>query len=253
MLEAATPKKFRGYVQGDLLYTSTPPEEKGEYVFTPNTITYRIPASTELGKRIGSSEVGIAMHTMFSERGAQKNPIGHLKFHKVDGLFLIDPVRPSENVKPSEREKLRILKTVSKKYGQAIDTLFNPAELRTLQITDLPKLCIDYVNSIVKNPEIEDFSADHMLGEFAQWLQQKVSPRKLANIVEYLQSPSSNTDALSAAFTVFVLLHEIKMDILQQLDRQHPGQEGWVIATPRTTTKLVNRFDFSRNNLTKAK
>jgi len=44
------------------------------------------------------------------------------------------------------------------------------------------------------------------------------------------------------------LLHDIKTDLLHQLDLQHPGQEGWVIAIPGGTVKFVNRFDFSRAN-----
>jgi hypothetical protein len=54
---------------------------------------------------------------------------------------------------------------------------------------------------------------------------------------------------ISAAFAAFVLIHEIKLDLLQQLDRQHPGHEGWVIATPGGLTKFVNRFGFTRNNI----
>jgi hypothetical protein len=38
------------------------------------------------------------------------------------------------------------------------------------------------------------------------------------------------------------LLHDIKMDVLQQLDLQHPGQEGWVMATPAGMGKAVNRL-----------
>jgi len=33
------------------------------------------------------------------------------------------------------------------------------------------------------------------------------------------------------------------MDILHQLDLQHPGQEGWVMATPDGYAKLVGRFE----------
>jgi hypothetical protein len=53
---------------------------------------------------------------------------------------------------------------------------------------------------------------------------------------------------LSAAFAAFILLHDIKMDLLHQLDLQHPGQEGWVIAHPGGMTKFVNRFEFTRAN-----
>jgi hypothetical protein len=69
--------------------------------------------------------------------------------------------------------------------------------------------------------------------------------------VEYLQSPRSNTEGISAAFSAFVLLHDIKTDLQQGLDLQHPGQEGWVFSTPAGVAKAVNRFDFSRANRAK--
>jgi hypothetical protein len=47
---------------------------------------------------------------------------------------------------------------------------------------------------------------------------------------------------MAAAFTAWGLLHDIKMDVLQQLDLQHPGQEGWVMATPSGMAKAVNRL-----------
>jgi hypothetical protein len=49
MLEAATPKNFQGYVQGDLLYTQTPPEVSGNYEFKPNFVEYRIPVQQPTG------------------------------------------------------------------------------------------------------------------------------------------------------------------------------------------------------------
>ena len=120
--------------------------------------------------------------------------------------------------------------------GAAIDQLFNPAELRALQITDLPKLCIDYINSRV------GAGFDNLLSEFGPWLQQRVTPKKFNNIVEYLQSPRSNLNGMAAAFTAWELLHDVKMDILGQLDLQHPGQEGWVMATNAGMAKAVNRL-----------
>ena len=62
LLSAAVPANFRGYIQGDLLYTQTPPEIAGAYVFRPNFIEYKIPANSNLGQQIGNSEVGVAIH-----------------------------------------------------------------------------------------------------------------------------------------------------------------------------------------------
>ena len=126
--------------------------------------------------------------------------------------------------------------------GPAIDGLFNPAELRAAGITDLPQLCKRYINSRI------DTNYENLLPDFGAWLQKNTTPRKFNNIVEYLQSPRSNMDGIASAFTAFLGLHDLKMDMLQQLDLQQPGQEGWVLATPAGRAKLVNRFGFSAAN-----
>jgi hypothetical protein len=235
LLEASLTKDFRGYVQGDLLYTQRPPEQAGNFVFTPNTVEYKIPVASDVGQRIARSDVGIAMHTQYAEPGAPKEPIGNVKFKPVPGLLLLEPVYAKENVRPN-KDLIQQIKDIYNSQGAAIDQLFNPAELRAAQITDLPKLCIDYINSRVGT------GFDNLLAQFGPWLQQQVTPKKFNNIVEYIQSPRSNLDGLAAAFTAWVVLHDIKMDILNQLDLQHPGQEGWVMATPGGMAKAVNRL-----------
>jgi hypothetical protein len=242
MLESATPANFRGYVQGDLLYTEQPPEQAGAYVFKPNFIEYRIPASSKLGQAIGQSEVGIAVHTRYADPQASAEPIKNIKFNPHPGLLLIEPTQKDiKNVTPSKKLE-RELRSVVAQHGAAIDSLFNPADLRAAGITDLPQLCKRYINSRI------DTDYSNLLADFGPWLQKSVTPRKYNNIVEYLQSPRSNLDGISAAFTSFLLLHEIKTDMLNQLDRQQPGQEGWVIASDAGRAKLVNRFGFSAGN-----
>ena len=243
MLEAALPTNFRGYVQGDLLYMNTPPLEAGNYVFKPNTVQYRIPAKSALGQRIGNSTVGIAMHTMYSDAGDPKQPLRRVKFNDVPGLLLIEPIFAKEMVPNTDLAKQ--IKTLVRDKGAAIDILFNPAELKRQQLTDLAKLCVDYINFRIKQP---GGNFDNLLSGFGDWLQTKVTPRKFANIVEYLQSPTSNTEGLAAAFTLFLLLHELKLDVLRQLDLKDPGHEGWVMATPAGYSKAVNRFDFTARN-----
>ena len=243
VLEAALPANFRGYVQGDLLYQTTPPLEAGNYVFKPNTVQYRIPAKSALGQRIGNSEIGIAMHTMYSDAGDPKQPLRRVKFNDVPGLLLIEPIFAKEMVPNTDLAKQ--IKALVRDKGAAIDILFNPAELKRQQLTDLAKLCVDYINFRIKQP---GGNFDNLLSGFGNWLQTKVTPRKFANIVEYLQSPTSNTEGLAAAFTLFLLLHDLKLDVLRQLDLKDPGHEGWVMATPAGYSKAVNRFDFTARN-----
>jgi len=156
--------------------------------------------------------------------------------------LLVEPtVKDIKNVTPNKK-LVDQLRSVIAKHGSDIDGLFNPAELRAAQISDLPALCKRYINSRITT----DY--ENLLPDFGAWLQKNTTPRKYNNIVEYLQSPRSNMSGITAAFTAFLLLHEIKMDMLSQLDRQEPGHEGWVIATPAGRAKLVNRFGFSAGN-----
>jgi hypothetical protein len=237
VLEAALPPNFRGYVKGDLLYMSTPPVVSGNYVFRPNTIEYRIPTNSSLGRRIGNSEIGIAVHSMYADRDEPRQPLSRVTFQEVPGLMLERPATPRQLT--AEPALVKQLRQLVRKDGAAINTLFNPAELRAHKITDLAKLAVDFINTKVGSP----LNPNALLPEFGDWLQTRVTPQKFRNIVEYLQSPSSNTPALAAAFTAFILLHDLKMDLLRQADAQHPGQEGWVMATPAGYAKAVNRFD----------
>ena len=242
LLRAATPENFKGYVQGDLLYTQAPQEISGNYEFKPNVVEYRIPIDSKLGQLITGTEVGVAIHTRYKTADSDAEAIGNLKLNPVPGLLLIEPsVKDIQNVKP-ESQQVKQLKQLVRAKGPAIDGLFNPAELRSAGITDLPQLCKRYINSRI------DTNYENLLPDFGAWLQKNTTPRKFNNIVEYLQSPRSNMDGIASAFTAFLGLHDLKMDMLKQLDLQQPGQEGWVLATPAGRAKLVNRFGFSAAN-----
>jgi hypothetical protein len=242
LLRAATPDNMRGFVQGDLLYINTPPEQAGAYVFKPNFVEYKIPAGSKLGQRIGRSEVGVAVHTRYRDVDAAPEAIKQVTLNEVPGLLLIEPsVKDIRNVELNA-QLVKQLSQIISTHGAAIDSLFNPADLRAAGITDLPQLCKRYINSRITS------NYDNLLHGFGDWLQSNVTPRKFNNIVEYLQSPRTNMAGITAAFSAFLLLHDIKTDMLAQLDRQQPGQEGWVLATPAGRAKLVNRFGFSAGN-----
>ena len=246
ILDAALPPNFRGYVKGDLLFMQTPPVEAGNYVFKPNTIEYRIPVRSAMGQRItgnpetGSqpAQIGIAIHSMYANQGEPRQPLKGVAFNPVPGLLLEKPATPKTLETDSAIEKQ--LKQIMTTQGAAMRTLFNPAELRAQQITDLFKLAVDFVNTKVGAPLQ---SAQQLLEEFGDYLQTKVSPRKFNNIVEYLNSPTNNAQALAASFQAFELLHALKMHLKGQADMANPGGEGWVMATPAGYGKLVSRFD----------
>lgn len=56
LYEQATPKNFRGFIEGALLYKTRPPiNNKNEYVFQPNTVIYHVDKDNNLGKLISQS------------------------------------------------------------------------------------------------------------------------------------------------------------------------------------------------------
>ena len=246
-LEAATPENFRGYVKGDLLYTATPGVEAGNLVFQPNTVAYRIPVASDLGRQIANSEIGVAVHTMYADTDAAKQPLSRVKFNPVPGLLLIEPIYAQ--AVPKNDAIAKQIKTLLRQNRAAIDTLFNPMELRAMKITDLAKLAIDYINKRV-DPRHAAYTGDFrdLVPGFMAWLQQTQTPQKVSNIAQYLRSPTSNEQGLAAAFLLFELLHDLKLDLLGKLDAQVPGNEGWVFATPVGYGKAVNRFDFTARN-----
>jgi len=237
-LEASLPPNFRGYVKGDLLYMEQPPVEAGNFVFQPNTTVYRIPVQSDLGKRIAQSNIGVAVHSMYADQGEPRQPLTGIKFQPVPGLMLERPATPSRL--QADPKLVQSLRRLLKTEGAKMQVLFNPAELRSQQITDLFKLAVDFINTKVGSPLPP---ANQLIVEFGDWLRNRVTPRKFYNIVEYLNTPATNTEALAAAFLAFELLHELKMQLKGQADAQFPGQEGWVIATPDGYAKLVGRFE----------
>ena len=238
MLNAALPRDFRGYVKGDLLYMDTPPVEDGRYVFTPNEVTYRIPVNTPLGKQIGASRVGVAMHTMYADQTAPKQPLKGVEFNPVQGLLLTDPATSKPSSIVPDASKIKQLQNIVTTQGQNINALFDPVAMRDAKIADLARLCVDYVNTKVG----QRLNPQTLLPEFGTWLQGKVTASKYNNIANYVNDPARKA-GMQAAFQAFLLLHDIKENIRAQLDAQHPGQEGWVMATPAGYSKAVGRFD----------
>lgn len=66
--DAATPKDFRGFLEGGLLYKTRPPiNDKGEYYFMPNTVTYHVDQNSPLGQRIAQSTSASAITAYFDQ------------------------------------------------------------------------------------------------------------------------------------------------------------------------------------------
>ena len=248
MLRRAVPQDFRGYIQGDLLY-SQPPELVGNnYEFTPNTVKYTVPANTELGKKIAQSTAAVAIHTSLAAPGATPTPIRAAALAPSPGLLILDPSLKEPREIKLNANTVKDATQLLTQYGAAMDQLFNPAELRARRISDFPALVKTYINSCVRSG-----SYDNLIGGFGKWVQEK-APTKAPRIFEWA---TENKQAVAALFQAFLEISSLKNEVVRQLDAQahdvqasinnEPGHEGYV----GNGMKFVDRMRFSAANFAK--
>jgi hypothetical protein len=248
MLRRAVPQNFRGYIQGDLLYSATPKLDGNEYVFTPNTVTYRVPAGTDLGQKISQSTAGVAIHTALSEPGAAPTPIRAAALADSPGLLILDPSLKEPREIQLNDATVKNATSLLTQYGAAMDRLFDPAELRARKISNFPSLIKTYINSRVRSG-----SYDNLIGGFGSWIKQR-EPAKAPRIFEWA---TENKAAVAALFQSFLEISSLKNQLVRQLDAQaqdvkasinnEPGHEGYV----GNGMKFVDRMRFSAANFAK--
>ena len=246
LLQRAVPQHFRGFVQADLLYSATPPVQDNSYVFTPNQVTYRVSDNTPLGKAIGSSDVGIAVHTEIDKPGGTVRPVTTRVLDKVPGVLALDSTM-KDTGSAIELDKGLVIKIQDafNEYAPAIDAFLAPEELRRRKITSTPKLMKQYINFKVRQGGFTN-----MVKDFGPWVTQK-QPTQAPRIIEWM---NENQGAVSALFSTFVNIALLKDQLIKGLDNQDQdikadikgvsGHEGYV----GDGIKLVDRDKFSRVN-----
>ncbi len=255
-LEQVVPANERGYYWGDLLWTGTLSPIRGEFVFKPNTVTYRVAANSDLGKRIGASVGGIVVHQWFEDFDTPAQPLGGSigNLSREGAVVILSPELPDT---PNLKTPVRLIdaaKRILRQGGAAIDQLLDPISLRENKISDLPALMQRFVNARVKGEQ----------RNFAEWLVTAgVSAGKLKTMMGENQDGYlfQNGMGVKSAFALFDALAQIKLSYIQQLDQQQStikasvngaaGGEGYVFSTPEGLIKLVDRAGFSAANFAK--
>jgi hypothetical protein len=245
LLRRAVPQDFRGYIQGDLLYSQRPPQQNGVWQFTPNTVTYRVPVDSDLGRKIATSDAAVVIHTALSEPGAPAQPIRAAALNDSPGLLILDPSLREPRDIQLDKKTLADAQRLIQQYGAAMDQLFDPQELRARKISSLPALMKTYINSRVRSG-----SYDNLVRDFGAFVQQR-EPAKAPRIFEWA---TANKQAVAALFQAFLEISSLKNSIVRQLDSQahdvqasindEPGHEGYV----GQGLKFVDRMRFSQAN-----
>ena len=281
-----------GIYQGDLLFTrgdlkAVAIDGEKMITFTPNTITYAVPAGSDIAKRIARAKLGIVFHTKYSGKtmSSLTAGFGSIKGQGPTSVFLASAaftdtsgsatfnkselsrfdalIRMAEG---SLRKEKPILDEMSKtsmsdqiSVGYRLKTYFNSYIRNSKQ--GMEKVAVmqqgfrDYYESFI-NAEIDSRKTDKGKEKFIQ--QKKIG----------LQYIDRNKQALYFAIASHISLGNAKNFLIQKLNQvQSIGHflrtpTGYKVTAPEGfvavdrvagAIKLVDRLEFSRANFTIAK
>ena len=248
LYERATPKDFRGYLKGDLLYYNTPPVKNNNFVFKPNLVEYAVDTDSELGQRIANSTTGVVVHRFVDEEGNESAVPQGIDFQGND--VLIFPSVTVQKAPQIEDEDINQLKAAVAKNAGTIDALLDKVALTELKISDFAQVLYAYTNSKV------DTGLTNLGADFFDWMtKSKLSPNKQKNIATHIQNNQAGFDAI---WQVVSGIMQIKDKVINQFDAHdadvkasingQPGGEGYVLAHPQGDIKLVPRETFTKAN-----
>ena len=250
MYEKATPKNYRGFFKGDLLYYQTPQIKENYYIFKPQIVQYAVYKDSELGKRIGQSMTGIVIHREVDASG-NEGPFKNIDIFQNQTTVLVVPSITTTQPVKVNTGVLDQLQLMVKKNAASIDKLLDPNTLTQKQMKGFPDLLYAYMNSKV------DSGLTNLGSDFIPWLEnrEQVSAKMKTKVNEYIQE---NSTEFMSLWNVVSSIMKTKDDIINKFDSQEspikqsingkPGGEGYVMTHPKGDIKLVPRSTFSAAN-----
>jgi hypothetical protein len=245
----------KGYYWGDLLFSKPLADSNGLYTFkaNPNGITYTVDITSDTGKLMKGKTAGIAVHQYIAPEAPNTDSavpldgtIGQLKNNSDVAIIPSKmPITPSLKL---DQKLLTKTKQDISKYGQAVDQLMNSAPQARNTFNQLFTV---YINKRIVGGNLND-----LLSGFMEFVASRPMTDKMkAKIDEHLQA---NTEGLIGAFTIWMDIYNLKMNVVEQLNKAAEAspvkgylqdgtqtQEGFV----SNGLKFVDRMGFSRQNL----
>jgi cytidyltransferase-like protein len=254
------------FFKGDLLYMKKPMLANGEFEFKPNVVTYKVPAKSDLGKKIAASTVGVVLHGIIKEDeqgNTIEEPIEDITNYfngdlasgglLAGSVLIFSPVFVNETPK-FEMEMVEAAEALQAKVERAsglIDSVLDESKLTAKKIKDLPDVLYSYTNSKADN------FASVSLDDFKTWVEsnQKLSKQKIGNLLNYI---AENEKGFQIIFQVVKNIEALKNKLVSQFDKQSTtvkayigdvaGGEGYVVKSSSGPIKLVNRGGFTAAN-----
>lgn len=274
-LPKVTPK--HGVYQGDLMHSGVKSKDNpegdvesrgGKYHFKPNTITYSTKHSSEEGKKIGKSKLGIAVHTAYKGdnlehmRAHYAPDLSHFKSHP--DVHNIDTQGDAHhaNMSPEHHEAYT-------KHIHAATKAFNDAhEDAHKAIEGHQEHLKTYINKTVREgskPTVGGYS-DHLrdkhIKEIGKVKTQKSIDAKTNKMKADLGHVEKNKAHFNSVLTMHHHLQQAKNQLVHALSAKPKFEhhiagvatkpEGYVVVRNNRPTKLVDRAEFSRANFLKS-
>ena len=279
-----------GILQGDFLFSKSDLKTAtidGESMitFTPNTITYAVPADSDIGKKIKRARMGIVFHTSYSGKTMKDLKAG---FGTVSGrsgissVFLADAAY--KDVSGSAKLTKAELSTFNARLRMAEGSLLKAGPmLDTMNVTDSLSVGFrlkTFFNHYIRNTQGNMAKVKTLVDMFREYyenfLQSEINARKTDSgkqkyrdlLKTNLRFIDRNKQSLYFAIASHVTLQNAKNFLVSKLSEiQSIGHflrtpNGYRVTAPEGfvavdrvagAVKLVDRLEFSRANFTAEK
>ena len=279
---------IQNVIQGDLLFTDDKQTKiiNGDRVisFQPNTITYAVPADSDLGNKVRAAKLGIVFHTSYSggprlrdmtpsfgvDVSKMQNIPGLMVFSSdlkdASGVSKFNPVQLA-NYNSAVNKAEGSLKQASTFLDILKDTgdgKFLLSAMFKVYFNSYIRRGASFVNTQKVAAGFEKFYSDALDKEIATKKQAKTQEKYKKIKEDGIKFIRINSRAIYMTVASYMNLTAAKTLVVRQLERVQSigtyiktdsgyrvtAPEGFVAITSGSTLKLVDRLEFSRANFT---
>lgn len=274
-----------GIYQGDFLYSKDDVKieviDNETYItFTPNTLTYAVPASSELGKRIFDTEMGIVFHTKYESIDpiSYHHVVDITQFNQTNACWSItDEIDDiSGRVTFTEQESLlfkELLYLIIKKYRESQPSFYDIVAENESLVSILKSYVNHHVRKSVDLRTVEDnvndfykyvdskfnhlkksFKTQKKIGSLhnEKELLHRVIEQHLVSFQTLFELHNLFTQAKDIILTKFNTLDHMKTFIHDGESYKVTNPEGFVVSDHiGNVVKFVDRLEFSTANFKK--
>jgi hypothetical protein len=244
-LKKIAPKE--GVYQGDLMHSKDEiKSDKHSYHFTPNTLTYSVKKTSDEGKKIGKSKLGIAVHTKYHGKTLEdmqaKFDVNHSEFNHHPDVHIISTKHDVSKVTHTPDQHSHFNTHIEK----AKKILATHKDDHLEGHVDQMKMYINHTVKTETTPSVDGYK-EHLKSRFKTDKKVKHVDSRASDFEKTLklhhhiqQAKNSLVNALSS-----------HSEYAHSSNGKPTKPEGFVAHVDNKPTKLVDRNEFSRINLTR--